>query len=262
MVRLVQRKGSLSRESLDAEIQRVPRPLRRSESHCGEMRSTPTKILRRSSSSSYEVHSAPTEKGPQLRRNVSSCSEIQSVPTATARELGPGYKNREVRNALNHDRCSIWDRLLQNKEAHSLKTLKYAQHKAATTMLIKCLSGGAGKMSRAQIKRIYTSLKSLDVDGSGDIDYHEFIAGLDMEDTATAKKMFKDLDRNGDGAISVMEIVELISGFASVEETDMPGTTDEQRLKSIVEEVEAEQQKTAASNITGGAGLQAQLKGA
>lgn len=179
----------------------------------------------RSSTAQSEPHHTP-------RRS------IQQIPTPRTKSKYGTFVQHEVAQALKGDRTSMWHKL--KGEAHSLKTQKFTQQRVAVNWLITTLSGGAGKLNRSQIKTIYKRLREIDTDGSGEIDYGEFLEGFELEDTTYAKSLFKTFDLDGSGGIELGEIMELLGTFSEVDAADMAGMTDEQRLRAIIAEVEAE----------------------
>merc|ERR1712151_200810 len=59
-----------------------------------------------------------------------------------------------------------------------------------------------------------------DKDGSGTIDYEEFCAALEMEDSTVAKQMFKVFDMDGGGQIELKEFIVVLSRYTSADQTE------------------------------------------
>lgn len=86
--------------------------------------------------------------------------------------------------------------------------------------LVKKLSGGLTKIKPSQIKKVYKRFQDIDTDGSGAIEYPEFIAALDMDDGPTAQKMFKVFDMDGSGQIELKEFIVVLSRYTSAAQSE------------------------------------------
>ena len=78
-------------------------------------------------------------------------------------------------------------------------TTEQAQVAEVLQDVITQLAGG-GKLKPSHIKKIYKSFQAVDKDGSGYVDYHEFLEVLKQKDSHIMKQVFKcfDLDFNGE----------------------------------------------------------------
>lgn len=86
--------------------------------------------------------------------------------------------------------------------------------------LVTKLSGGIGKIKPSQIKKVYKRFQEIDVDGSGSIDYTEFIQALGMEDNTISKQMFRVFDMDGSGTIELKEFIVVLSRYTTAAKTE------------------------------------------
>lgn len=171
-----------------------------------------------------------------------SAAPLPLRPSSYIQRKRSGSVDPEVQNPLAPRSSSRWVRLQQ--EAHGLRTQKFAQERAAVTMLVTKLSGGAGKLTFDQIKNMYKSFKSMDTDKSGDVDYNEFTKGMGLVDSAAARTMFQSFDLDSSGAIDMHEFIDLLAAYAHLDDTAL-GTGKEDRLRAISVEVDQEEEEKA-----------------
>uniref|UniRef100_A0A7S2LSI3 EF-hand domain-containing protein n=1 Tax=Zooxanthella nutricula TaxID=1333877 RepID=A0A7S2LSI3_9DINO len=86
--------------------------------------------------------------------------------------------------------------------------------------LVKKLSGGIAKIKPSQIKKVYKRFQDIDVDGSGAIDYDEFIQALEMEDSTIARQMFRVFDMDGSGSIELKEFIVVLSRYTAAAQSE------------------------------------------
>lgn len=95
------------------------------------------------------------------------------------------------------------------------------KHRAVSVeTLVKKLSGGMEKIKPSQIKRIYKRFQDIDTDGSGAIEFDEFIVALDMEDSTIARQMFKVFDMDGSESIELKDFIVVLSRYTSASKTE------------------------------------------
>eukprot|EP00930_Biecheleria_cincta_P070892 TRINITY_DN5846_c0_g1_i1.p1 TRINITY_DN5846_c0_g1~~TRINITY_DN5846_c0_g1_i1.p1 ORF type:complete len:275 (+),score=71.11 TRINITY_DN5846_c0_g1_i1:69-893(+) len=168
---------------------------------------------------------------------------IPSEPSSPMSAASPRKKAQqarlesEVQNALLHDRSPNWSKF--GAEAHGWRNQKSVRQKAAVNTLISALCPGGGKLDREQIKRLYKSVKQFDKDDSGDIDYEEFIQGLNLKDSNASRLMFQALDLDGSGTICYDELIEMIAKYAPVGKAAL-GTKREDRLRAFLKQADEE----------------------
>lgn len=85
--------------------------------------------------------------------------------------------------------------------------------------LLNQFTGGT-KMKPAQIKKIYKKFQDVDVDGSGAIDYPEFLQVLGSEDGTLSRQMFRMFDLDGSGTVELKEFIVVLSRYTSATKTD------------------------------------------
>lgn len=85
--------------------------------------------------------------------------------------------------------------------------------------VITQLAGG-GRMKPSHIKKIYKSFQAVDKDGSGYVDYVEFLEVLKQKDTPILKEVFKCFDLDFNGTVELKEFVTVLSGFTTATKTD------------------------------------------
>lgn len=86
--------------------------------------------------------------------------------------------------------------------------------------LVRKLSGGMDAIKPSQIKKVYKRFQDIDIDGSGSIDFQEFVQALDMEDSVISKQMFRVFDMDGSGSIEVKEFIVMLSRYTSAAKTE------------------------------------------
>lgn len=86
--------------------------------------------------------------------------------------------------------------------------------------LVRRLSGGMDAIKPSQIKKVYKRFRDIDIDGSGSIDFTEFVQALEMEDPVIAKQMFRVFDMDGSGSIEVKEFIVMLSRYTSAAKTE------------------------------------------
>mmetsp|Transcript_58653 Transcript_58653/g.169749 ORF Transcript_58653/g.169749 Transcript_58653/m.169749 type:complete len:350 (+) Transcript_58653:104-1153(+) len=86
--------------------------------------------------------------------------------------------------------------------------------------LVKKLSGGIAKIKPSQIKKVYKRFQDIDADGSGAIDFEEFIQALDMENDTVARQMFRVFDMDGSGSIELKEFIVVLSRFTAATKSE------------------------------------------
>lgn len=86
--------------------------------------------------------------------------------------------------------------------------------------MVNKLSGGKAKMNPSQIKKLYKRFQDIDEDGSGEIDYTEWLQALEMEDGPITKQMFRVFDMDGSGYIDMKEFVVMLAGSAASPQTE------------------------------------------
>ena len=75
-------------------------------------------------------------------------------------------------------------------------------------------------MKPSHIKKIYKSFQIVDKDGSGYVDYIEFLEVLKQKDSPIMKEVFKAFDLDGNGTVELKEFVTVLSGFTTATKTD------------------------------------------
>mmetsp|Transcript_14071 Transcript_14071/g.34868 ORF Transcript_14071/g.34868 Transcript_14071/m.34868 type:complete len:323 (+) Transcript_14071:421-1389(+) len=85
--------------------------------------------------------------------------------------------------------------------------------------VITQLAGG-GRLKPSHIKKIYKSFQSVDKDGTGFVDYPEFLEVLKQKDSMIMKEVFKLFDLDFNGTVELKEFVTVLSSFTTATKTD------------------------------------------
>jgi serine/threonine-protein phosphatase 2B regulatory subunit len=104
----------------------------------------------------------------------------------------------------------------QNQKAQEDKKIRTQSVEGLVTKL----SGGIGKIKPSQIKKVYKRFQDIDVDGSGSIDYAEFIQALGMEDNMISRRMFEVFDMDGSNSIELKEFIVVLSRYTTAAKTE------------------------------------------
>lgn len=75
-------------------------------------------------------------------------------------------------------------------------------------------------MKPSEIKQFYQRFVEVDKDGSGMINYEEFLQVLDKDDSSMMQQVFKMFDQDGSGEISLKEFLVGISSYTTAEPKD------------------------------------------
>ncbi len=77
-----------------------------------------------------------------------------------------------------------------------------------------------GRLKPSHIKKIYKSFQAVDKDGTGFVDYPEFLEVLKQNDSAIMKEVFKLFDLDFNGTVELKEFVTVLSSFTTATKTD------------------------------------------
>ncbi|KAF4732570.1 hypothetical protein FOZ63_018716, partial [Perkinsus olseni] len=72
---------------------------------------------------------------------------------------------------------------------------------------------GGNKLTPAYIKKIYKKFQAVDQDGSGRIEYPEFLAVMEQKDSFLMKRMFDVFDADGSGSLELKEFIVGLSNY-------------------------------------------------
>merc|ERR1719482_2500829 len=79
---------------------------------------------------------------------------------------------------------------------------------------------GGKKLKPAYIKKLYKKFKQVDQDGSGTIDYPEFLQVMEEEDHPLMQRMFRLFDADSSGRLELKEFIVGLSNYTSAAKTD------------------------------------------
>lgn len=79
---------------------------------------------------------------------------------------------------------------------------------------------GGKKLKPVYIKKLYKKFKQVDKDGSGTIDYYEFLQVMEEEDHPLMKRMFELFDVDKSGNVELKEFVVGLSNYTSASKQD------------------------------------------
>merc|ERR1711924_405555 len=77
-----------------------------------------------------------------------------------------------------------------------------------------------GSMKASEIKNIYARFVEVDEDGSGMINYSEFLRVLEKEDSPMMRRMFDMFDGDKSGEVSLKEFIVGISSYTQAAPKD------------------------------------------
>jgi serine/threonine-protein phosphatase 2B regulatory subunit len=87
--------------------------------------------------------------------------------------------------------------------------------------IVRRLAGSnSKKLKPSQIKKVYRRFQDLDADGSGHLEYIEFINALELEDGQESRDLFEVFDTDGSGSISLKEFIVVLSRYTTASEMD------------------------------------------
>merc|ERR1719487_253821 len=76
------------------------------------------------------------------------------------------------------------------------------------------------KLKPVYIKKLYKKFKQVDKDGSGTIDYPEFLQVMEEEDHPLMQRMFRLFDADSSGRLELKEFIVGLSNYTSAAKTD------------------------------------------
>ena len=75
-------------------------------------------------------------------------------------------------------------------------------------------------MKPSHIKKIYKSFHAVDKEGSGFVDYPEFLEVLKQKPSEIMEDVFRCFDLDGNGTVELKEFVTVLSAFTTATKTD------------------------------------------
>merc|ERR1740138_2062029 len=79
---------------------------------------------------------------------------------------------------------------------------------------------GGKKLKPAYIKKLYKKFKQVDQDGSGTIDYNEYLQVMEEDDHPLMRRMFDLFDADKSGRLELKEFIVGLSNYTSAAKTD------------------------------------------
>jgi serine/threonine-protein phosphatase 2B regulatory subunit len=95
-----------------------------------------------------------------------------------------------------------------------------AERGATVETVVRKLAGSSGKIKPSQIKKVYRRFQEIDSDGSGHIDFREFLNALDMPDTQHSRGVFQVFDADGSNSISLKEFIVCLSRYTTASQSE------------------------------------------
>jgi len=108
---------------------------------------------------------------------------------------------------------------VQNLRGHADLRGVSAQGTENMDAVMEKFSGGK-KLKPVYIKKLYKKFKQVDKDGSGTIDYYEFLQVMEEEDHPLMRRMFELFDVDKSGNVELKEFVVGLSNYTSASKQD------------------------------------------
>eukprot|EP00747_Dinoflagellata_sp_TGD_P168859 gnl/TRDRNA2_/TRDRNA2_196260_c0_seq1.p1 gnl/TRDRNA2_/TRDRNA2_196260_c0~~gnl/TRDRNA2_/TRDRNA2_196260_c0_seq1.p1 ORF type:complete len:457 (+),score=93.60 gnl/TRDRNA2_/TRDRNA2_196260_c0_seq1:102-1472(+) len=105
----------------------------------------------------------------------------------------------------------------------SMEAVAAAKKKTAGPTTVKELVirlAGTDKIRPSQIKKIYKRFQEIDLDGSGEIDYEEFLLAIGVEDSPAVKSLFQTFDMDKSGTLEVKEFIVVLSRYTAASKSE------------------------------------------
>lgn len=153
--------------------------------------------------------------------------EPPKPPPQQSKRAKGGDKKKYMQSKTHNDLAAVLQddptdgRKLKTGQAELLAAEKASKFRAISVeTLVRKLSGGLGKIKPSMIKKVYKRFQEIDTDGSGAIEYQEFVTALGMEDNTVTKQMFRVFDMDGSGSIELKEFIVVLSRYTSAAKTE------------------------------------------